>query len=189
MATIQCDRCGREIEKMPGVNSKCTLCGENLCAFCAGGWNSDGYCFKCGKRGAWTGLYDRNGKKICEGDVWNHTLHTSICKEILNSKGMYAGEEEVRMNVSARYVVEYNRRNAEFTNRMIYVNPTGVKPGSTRFTRSEIAVGDEYTFSDASERSMDNEYRVRTILVIGSIYNNPEFLQGVNQDKSLRGKV
>jgi hypothetical protein len=174
---------------MPGVNSKCTLCGENLCAVCAGGWNADGYCFKCGKRGAWTGLYDRNGKKILEGDVWKYTLHTSVCKEILDSNGVYRGEKEIRMSVSARYVVEYDRKDAGFTNRMIYVNPAGVKPGSTRFPRSEIAVGGEYPFCNIRERSLDNEYQLKKICIIGNIYVSPEFLQGINQDKSLRGKV
>jgi hypothetical protein len=67
--------------------------------------------------------------------------------------------------------VEYNREDAIFTNRVIYANPIISPP---QYIDNGIVVGDEWPFPD--ERSWDNKYQIKKILVIGSIYTEPELL-------------
>lgn len=45
-STLFCDRCHAEIDRNSNWGN-CTLCGDDLCEKCSGGFNAEGECKKC----------------------------------------------------------------------------------------------------------------------------------------------
>lgn len=118
--------------------------------------------------GQFTGLHDKNGKEIYEGDVFEKTSHPRIYYRA--EKGE---DYEIHNGVYQRFVVIWNEKIACFDSELIYVNPAGVLIGSCLIPRHEIAVGNR-----CGLECYFNEHRKQEI--IGNIHDNPELLISKN---------
>ncbi|MDR3132999.1 MAG: YopX family protein [Prevotellaceae bacterium] len=117
-----------------------------------------------------TELYDRNGKEIYEGDIFEKTSRPRIYRRILDQDGVYKGEDyDVHPGVLIRFKVDWNCEDAYFDAQIIYVNPEGVKTGSTLVPRSTIEVGKLHPLSWYFNENKSEE-------IIGNIHDNPELL-------------
>jgi uncharacterized phage protein (TIGR01671 family) len=119
--------------------------------------------------GQFTGLCDRNGKEIYEGDIFEKTAHPRIYRRITDGCGVYSGETfDVHPGVHIRYIICYE--DAGFDAKIIYVNPEGVKTGSTLIPQTAIEIGQRNSLN-----TFFNENRKEEI--VGNIHDNPELLK------------
>ena len=116
------------------------------------------------------GLYDKNGKEIYEGDIFEKKAHPHIYERTVGKNGCYNRETyTVHPGVLIRYAAIWDDKECDFDAKIIYVNPTGVLVGSTNVPRHEIAVGDRHPISLCFNEN-------RKLEIIGNIYENPELV-------------
>ena len=83
-----------------------------------------------------TGLYDKNGKEIFEGDIVKHFNHNEIIREIIFMKGSFgywAGEEFI--SYASNYRFEWENSNKSEKIEIIgniYENPELLKSGGEK---------------------------------------------------------
>jgi len=113
-----------------------------------------------------TGLEDKYGKEIFEGDIFEMTAHPRIYTRIVGEDGSYNGETyKIHPGVLIRFVVEWSLQRACFDAKTIYVDPIGVIVGSTFISQDEIAVGDVYLLHNYFNEHNSEE-------IIGNIYED-----------------
>jgi uncharacterized phage protein (TIGR01671 family) len=113
--------------------------------------------------GQFTGLTDKNGEEIYEGDILQHTIYPHVYY------GMGSDDYNIHSGLTCRYEVIYEDLNASYTANRIFVSEDGVMTGQSY--KTPIAMGDKYPLS-----SYDGYTNKVKFEIIGNIHNNPELL-------------